>query len=161
MVTHASKWPPMKNEPADPNWEAKVRDSFARQGAMATIGARLSHVAPGEADIEIDRTPAVQQQHGYVHGGVVGMIADSAGGYAGFSMMPAGATVLTVEYKMNLMNPADGARIVARGRVVKPGRTLVVCQVDVYSIKEGRERHCALMTQTLLTVAGKSDDLQV
>ncbi len=123
---------------ADPDWDAKVRDSFARQGAMKTIGARLVHLEPGHAHVAVEYADAIAQQHGYVHGGVVGMIADTAGGYAGFSMMPPGASVLTVEYKMNLMNPADGTRIVARGRVVKPGRTLVVCQVDVYSIKESR-----------------------
>lgn len=148
-------------EPSDPDWEAKVRDSFARQGAMATIGARLVHVAPGAVDIEVARTPAIQQQHGYVHGGVVGMLADSAGGYAGYSAMPPGASVLTVEYKMNLLSPADGDTILAKGRVVKPGRTLVVCQVDIFSIKGTREKLCALMTQTLMTMAGKSDGPQV
>ncbi|MCM0022149.1 MAG: PaaI family thioesterase, partial [Tagaea sp.] len=96
----------MKVDPSDPEWEAKLRDSFARQGAMATVGARLARVAPGEVDIEVTRHAAIQQQHGYVHGGVVGMIADSAGGYAGFSTMPPGASVLTVEYKMNLLSPA-------------------------------------------------------
>jgi uncharacterized protein (TIGR00369 family) len=151
----------MKLEPSDPDWETKVRDSFARQGAMATIGARLARVAPGEVEIEVARHSAIQQQHGYVHGGVVGMIADSAGGYAGFSSMPPGASVLTVEYKMNLLSPADGDTIVAKGRVVKPGRTLVVTQVDVYSVKQGREKLCALMTQTLMTMVGKSDGPQV
>lgn len=151
----------MPIEPSDPEWEAKVRDSFARQGAMDTVGAKLVRVAPGEVDIAVARAPAIQQQHGYVHGGVVGMIADSAGGYAGFSTMPPGASVLTVEYKMNLLSPADGDTILAKGRVVKPGRTLVVTQVDVYSIKHGREKLCALMTQTLMTMAGKSDGPQV
>jgi uncharacterized protein (TIGR00369 family) len=147
----------VKHEPADPNWEAKVRDSFSRQGAMATVGARLTRVAHGKVEIEIDNLPGVQQQHSFVHGGVVGMIADSAGGYAGFSTMPAGSTVLTVEYKMNFLNPAEGPLIVARGRAVKTGRTLVVCHVDVVSIKDGRERPCALMLQTLMAVAGKPD----
>jgi uncharacterized protein (TIGR00369 family) len=151
----------MPFDPSDPDWERKVRDSFARQGAMATVGARLVRVAPGEVDIEVARVPAIRQQHGYVHGGVVGMIADSAGGYAGYSTMPAGATVLTVEYKMNLLSPADGDTILAKGRVVKPGRTLVVTQAEVYSIKQGREKLCALMTQTLMTMAGKEDGPQV
>ena len=147
----------MKTDPADPNFETKVRDSFSRQGAMATVGAKLKRVAYGEVEIEIDNLPAVRQQHGFVHGGVVGMIADSAGGYAGFSTMPPGSTVLTVEYKMNFLNPAWGPRIAARGRVVKTGRTLVVCQVDVVSIEDGHERLCATMLQTLMAVAGKSD----
>lgn len=151
----------MKHEPSDPDWERKIRDSFARQGAMATIGARLMRVAPGEAEIAVERGPAIGQQHGYVHGGVVGMIADSAGGYAGYSMMPPGGSVLTVEYKMNLLSPADGDTILARGRVVKPGRTLVVAQVDVVSIKGGREKPCALMVQTLMVMAGRADGPQV
>ncbi len=151
----------MKHEPSDPDWERKIRDSFARQGAMATIGARLMRVAPGEVEIAVERGHAIGQQHGYVHGGVVGMIADSAGGYAGYSMMPPGGSVLTVEYKMNLLSPADGDTILARGRVVKPGRTLVVAQVDVVSIKGGREKPCALMVQTLMVMAGRADGPQV
>jgi len=157
METPDGRAQAMETQPADPNFEAKVRDSFARQGAMATVGARLARVAHGEVEIEIDNLPAVRQQHGFVHGGVVGMIADSAGGYAGFSTMPPGSTVLTVEYKMNFLNPAAGARIAARGRVVKTGRTLVVCAVDVVSIDGGRERPCATMLQTLMAVAGKPD----
>ncbi len=143
--------------PADPDWDAKVRDSFARQGAMATIGARIVHLEPGHAHIAVDHAEAIAQQHGYVHGGVVGMIADSAGGYAGFSMMPAGASVLTVEYKMNLLAPADGQTILAKGRVLKPGRTLVVAQVDVFAHKNGQTKLCATMLQTLMVMAGKSD----
>ena len=91
------------------------------------------------------------------HGGVVGMIADSAGGYAGFSLMPADATVLTVEYKINFMAPADGERLVARGRVTKPGRTLTVTQVDVVVVRGGTEHLCATMLQTLMTMAGRHD----
>lgn len=143
--------------PADPDWDAKVRDSFARQGAMETIGARLVHLEPGHAHIAVDYADAIAQQHGYVHGGVVGMIADTAGGYAGFTMMPPGASVLTVEYKMNLLAPADGQTILAKGRVLKPGRTLVVTQTDVFAHKNGQTRLCATMLQTLMTMAGKSD----
>jgi uncharacterized protein (TIGR00369 family) len=143
--------------PADPDWNAKVRDSFARQGAMKTIGARLVHLEPGHAHVAVEYADAIAQQHGYVHGGVVGMIADTAGGYAGFSMMPAGASVLTVEYKMNLLAPADGQTILAKGRVLKPGRTLVVVQVDVFAHKNGQTKLCATMLQTLMVMAGKSD----
>ena len=141
----------------DPDWEAKVRDSFARQGAMATIGARLVHLEPGHAHVAVDYVDAIAQQHGYVHGGVVGMIADSAGGYAGFSMMAPGASVLTVEYKMNLLAPADGQTILAKGRVLKPGRTLVVTQTDVFAQKNGQTRLCATMLQTLMVMTGKTD----
>jgi uncharacterized protein (TIGR00369 family) len=143
--------------PPDPDWEGKVRDSFARQPAMATIGARLDRVAPGHVDVAVDFDDRIAQQHGYVHGGVVGMIADSAGGYAGFTMMPAGATVLTVEYKMNLLAPAHGTTIVAKGRVLKPGRTLVIAQADVFAIRDGHPHLCATMLQTLMTMAGRPD----
>lgn len=143
--------------PKNPDFEARVRDSFTRQGAMALIGAKLTHVAPGAVDIAVDFRPEVSQQHGYFHGGIVGTAADSAGGYAGFSLMPAEASVLTVEYKMNLIAPAEGSRLVAKGRVLKPGRTLTICHVDVFVEREGREHRCAVLLQTLMAMTGKSD----
>jgi uncharacterized protein (TIGR00369 family) len=143
--------------PKNPDFEARVRDSFTRQGAMALIGAKLTQVAPGAVDIAVDFRPEVSQQHGYFHGGIVGTVADSAGGYAGFSLMPAEASVLTVEYKMNLIAPAEGSRLVAKGRVLKPGRTLTICHVDVFVEREGREHRCAVLLQTLMTMTGKSD----
>ena len=109
--------------PKNPDFEARVRDGFGRQGAMKLIGAKLTHVAPGAVDISIDFQPELSQQHGFFHAGVAGTVADSAGGYAAFSLMPADASVLTVEFKMNLIAPADGTTLVARGRVIKPGRT--------------------------------------
>jgi uncharacterized protein (TIGR00369 family) len=143
--------------PKNADFAARVRDSFARQGAMALIGAKLSHVAPGAVDIAVDFRPELSQQHGYFHGGIVGTAADSAGGYAAFSLMPADASVLTVEYKMNLVAPAHGTRLVAKGRVIKPGRTLTVCQVDVFVDRDGREHHCAVLLQTLMTMTGRTD----
>jgi uncharacterized protein (TIGR00369 family) len=124
---------------------------------MALIGAELAHVAPGAVDIAVAFRPELSQQHGFFHGGIVGTIADSAGGYAAFSLMPADASVLTVEYKMNLVAPAEGTRMVARGRVLKPGRTLSVCHVDVFVTRDGREHRCAVLLQTLMTMAGRSD----
>lgn len=143
--------------PKNPDYAARVRDSFSRQGAMALIGAELAHVAPGAVDIAVAFRPELSQQHGFFHGGIVGTIADSAGGYAAFSLMPADASVLTVEYKMNLVAPAEGTRMVARGRVLKPGRTLSVCHVDVFVNRDGREHRCAVLLQTLMTMAGRSD----
>jgi uncharacterized protein (TIGR00369 family) len=143
--------------PKNPDFEARVRDSFARQGAMALIGAKLTHVAPGAVDIAVDYRPEVSQQHGFFHGGIVGTAADSAGGYAAFSLMPADSSVLTVEYKMNLIAPADGTRLIARGRVIKPGRTLTICNVDVFALRDGREHHCAVLLQTLMSMAGRND----
>ncbi len=143
--------------PKNPEFAARVRDGFARQGAMSLIGAELVRLEPGAADIEVPFRPELAQQHGYFHGGIVGMAADSAAGYAAFSLMPADSSVLSVEYKINFIAPAEGERLIARGRVVKPGRTLVICQVDVAVIRGGAEVPCAAMLQTVMVMAGKPD----
>jgi uncharacterized protein (TIGR00369 family) len=143
--------------PPNPAYVERVRDSFARQGAMALIRAELSRLGPGECEIRLPYRPELSQQHGYFHGGIIGTIADSAGGYAAFTLMPADSSVLTVEYKMNLLAPGDGEALIARGRVLKSGRSLVVVQVDVMVFKAGRETHCATSLQTLMTMHGKSD----
>lgn len=145
--------------PKNPDFAARVRDSFNRQGAMAHIGAELIRIEPGLADIAVSYRPELGQQHGYFHGGIIGMIADSAAGYAAFSLMPEDASVLTVEYKINLLAPSEGTRLIARGRVVKPGRTLSVCQADVFVERDGREHSCAMLVATLMTMTGKSDGL--
>jgi uncharacterized protein (TIGR00369 family) len=142
----------------DPNFERRVRDSFARQAAMALIGASMTRVAPGRCEIELPVRDDLTQQHKFVHGGVVGMIADSAGGYAAFTLMPADASVLTVEYKINMLAPARGERLVARGEVVKPGRTLSIVRADVYALDEGRETLVAATQQTLMVMHGMSDE---
>lgn len=138
--------------PKDPNYELRIRASFAKQGLMATLGATLRHIAPGLVEIELPATPAVSQQHGFVHAGAVAAIADSAAGYSALSLMPAGAGVLTAEFKINLLAPATGSRLIARGRVVKAGRTLSVAQAEVFA--EG-ERLVALLTATVMTVEGR------
>ena len=137
----------------DPEAAERVRQSFARQHAMDLIKATLERVEPGLAEIHLPHWTGVEQQHGFVHGGVVGMIADSAAGYAAMTLVPASASVLTVEYKLNLVAPADGEKIVARGRVTRPGRTLIVTQAEVYAVKQGQEKLCALMQQTIMSVA--------
>jgi len=142
----------------DPNYEQRVRGSFARQAAMALIGASMTRVAPGRCEIELPVREDLTQQHKFVHGGVVGMIADSAGGYAAFTLMPADASVLTVEYKINMLAPAKGERLVARGEVVKPGRTLSIVRADVYALDGGREALVAATQQTLMVMNGKSDE---
>jgi uncharacterized protein (TIGR00369 family) len=144
-------------EPKNPEYAQRVQASFERQGAMALLGARLARVAPGECDIELPFKPELTQQHGYFHGGIIGTIADSAGGYAAFSLMPADSSVLTVEFKMNLLAPGDGDLLIARGRVVKAGRTLVVTQIDVFVSKSGRETLCATLLETLMTMHGRPD----
>lgn len=142
---------------ADPHFADRIRESFDRQQAMTLIRAKLPVVEHGRTEIHLLHWDGVTQQHGYVHGGVVGMIADSAAGYAAMTTVPAGASVLTVEYKMNLMAPADGEKLVARGQVVRAGRTLVVTQAEVFAVRDGRETQCALMQQTIMVMHGKTE----
>ncbi len=144
-------------EPPDPRYAERVRASFARQGAMRLIGAELVDVAPGYCAIALVPRPEVAQQHGYVHAGVVSAIVDSAGGYAGFTLFPIGSSVLTVEFKLNLLAPAAGERLVAEGFVVKPGRTLVITRGEVHAEHHGKRTLVALMQQTLMVMHGKSD----
>ena len=144
-------------EPANSDFEARTRDSFARQGIMALLGARMERVAPGLVEITLPFRADLAQQHGFFHAGVTSTIADSAGGYAAFTLFPADASVLTTEYKINLLAPADGRLLRAVGRVVKPGRTLSVCDVEVYVEKDGAERICAKMLQSLITLHGRPD----
>lgn len=142
--------------PKDPNFEARVRGSFARQGLMETLGASLVHVSPGQVDIVLAPSPAISQQHGFVHAGAVASIADSAAGYAALTLMPPGAGVLTAEFKINLLAPAVGERIVAKGKVIKAGRTLTLAQTDVFAEREGQERLVAVLTATLMTIEGRA-----
>jgi uncharacterized protein (TIGR00369 family) len=144
-------------QPRDPGFEAKVRDSFARQGIMAHLGARLQRVEPGLVEIAVPFRPELSQQHGYFHAGVVATVADSAAGYAAFSLMPAGSSVLSVEFKVNLMAPADGNLLVARGKVVRSGRTLTVCQMEAEVEKDGTRTSCMLGQATMMCLAGTSD----
>ncbi len=140
-------------EPRNPDFAAAVRDSFARQGLMRTLGAELAEVAPGRAVITAANHDGLRQQHGLFHGGVIGAIADSAGGYAAFSLMPPDSTVLTVEYKMNIVAPGRGQRLIARGEVIRPGRTLTTSRADVFAVDGGTETLCATMLQTLMCLA--------
>jgi len=144
-------------EPPDAGYEARIRASFARQSIMATIGAHLARVAPGAIDIELPYRGDLTQQHGFLHAGVITIIADSACGYAALSLMPAKASVLTVEYKVNLLAPAAGERMIARGRVMKPGKTLTVCTAEVVAISEGREKTIATMIGTLMAIYDRPD----
>src|SRR5437762_9388741 len=134
------------NAPADPEFATRIRASFGRQKAMALIGASLTSVAPGAVEIALPFRDDLTQQKGFVHGGIIGMIADSACGYAAYSLMPPSASLVTVEYKINILAPAKGA-LVARGQVVKNGRSLTVARAEVYA-DDGS--HIATMQQTLM-----------
>ena len=143
---------------ANPDFAERVRDSFARQAAMRLIGARLTQVEPGRCVIELAVRDDLTQQHGFVHGGVVGMIADSAGGYAAFTLMPADASVLTVEYKINMLAPAAGDLLIAIGEVLKPGRSVSIVRADVFAVQGDRRTRVAAMQQTLMVMHGVADE---
>ena len=146
-----------KFSPRDPNYAERVRDSFQRQKSMAWIGAELAYLAPGYCEIRLPHKPELTQQHGYIHGGIIGTIGDSAAGYAAYTLMPRDSSVLTIEYKMNLVAPAVGEWLIARGAVVRAGRTLVVARADVVVLNSGAETLCATLLQTLMTMHGRCD----
>jgi uncharacterized protein (TIGR00369 family) len=134
--------------------QGRIRSSFAKQGLMRTLGATLGTVSPGLVEIALRPGPAISQQHGFVHAGAVSAIADTAAGYAALSLMPPDRGVLTTEFKINLLAPAMGDRILARGTVVKAGRTLTVAQTEVFAESGGRSKLVALLTATLMSVEG-------
>lgn len=135
----------------------RIAGSFARQSAMTTIGAKLVHVEPGKVVIELPHGDHVLQQNSFIHGGVIGMIADSACGYAALTMQPEDRTIVTSEYKINLLSPALGERFVAEGRVVRAGRQLAVVQGDVFAINGGTRKHIAIMLATMTIIAKTGD----
>mgnify|MGYP003493157165 CR=1 FL=1 len=139
---------------SNPRFAERVRESFDRQNVMHLIRAVLTVVEHGRTEIRLPHWQGIEQQHGFVHGGVIGMIADSAAGYAAMTVVSASASVLTVEYKVNLVAPADGETIIARGQVVRPGRTLIVTKAEVVAVSDGRETLCALMQQTIMVMHG-------
>ena len=142
-------------EPADAAYADRVRASFGRQAAMATIGATLGEVEPGRVVIELPWQQALTQQHGFLHAGMVATALDSACGYAGFTLMQPDAAVLTIEFKINLLAPAQGQRFRMEGLVIKPGRTITVTEGRAYAIDGGREKLVATMGATLMAVAGR------
>jgi uncharacterized protein (TIGR00369 family) len=139
--------------PQDPDFAAKARATFAGQGFMRAIGAELVRVEPGEIDIVLPFRADLTQQHGYLHAGVVTAIVDTACGCAAFTLMPAGSGVVSVEYKVNLLAPAVGERMIARGRVLRAGRTLTVCSGEVAAVRDGEEKPVAAMLATMMRLA--------
>lgn len=140
------------NFPArNPDFETVVRESFARQPMMSTLGAELVHVAPGEVDIAFAHSVALTQQNGFLHAGALTSIADSACGYAAFTLAVPDTDVLAVEFKINLLAPARAPRYVAEARVLRPGRTLTVCRADVFGEEGGGRTLVATMLSTIIT----------
>jgi uncharacterized protein (TIGR00369 family) len=130
----------------------RVRESFERQGLMRHLGASMTRVEAGEVRIQMPYRPELTQQHGYFHAGATSAIADSAGGYAGFTLFPAGSAVLTVEFKVNLVAPAQGEYLEAVGKVVRSGRTLTICQLEVFGVSGEQRTLVAVGQQTLICV---------
>jgi uncharacterized protein (TIGR00369 family) len=135
----------------------RIQNSFAKQSAMHLIRATIPVIEENLVEIHIPHWEGIEQQHGYIHAGVVGMIVDSAAGYAAMTVAPEGASILSVEYKMNMLRPADGEKLIARGEVVKSGRTLCITRGEVFAIKDGKSTMCALMQQTIMFMHGKPE----
>lgn len=141
--------------PLAPTKLTQIRASFAAQSAMSTIRAELAEVASGHVEIHLPVWDGILQQVGFVHGGVVGMIADSAAGYAALTCAPDGAEVLTIEYKINMLAPATGDRLIARGDVIRAGRSIIVTKAEVFAVTSGAEKLCAVMQQTIMVTPAK------
>lgn len=144
-------------EAQDPDYAERVRGSFARQAFMGYLGAELHTLRPGYCEIHLPYRKELSQQHGYFHGGILATLADNAAGYASYTLMPADASILTVEFKINILAPGDGSLLASRATVIKPGRTLTVTRSEVFVVKAGRETLCAAALVTLMTLAGRAD----
>ena len=142
-------------EPKNPRFEQVVRESFAAQQHMATIGARLAHVAAGEIEIRVPFRRELTQQHGFLHAGVVASALDSACGYAALSLAEEGVGVLTVEFKTNLLAPANGGELITRGHVLRAGRTITVCQAEATILGDKGELAIAIMVSTIVTIRNR------
>jgi uncharacterized protein (TIGR00369 family) len=143
--------------PKDPDFEQRVRSSFDRMTVNRTLGCELVSVGPGTCVIRMPRHPEFCQQHGFMHAGITTTLADTAAGYAAYSLMPADSSVVSVEFKINLLAPAVGDAFEARARVDRPGRQLTVVRSEVVAIQDGKETTVALMQATMMCLAGVSD----
>lgn len=139
-------------EPRDADWEKRVRNIFTQQGALALLDARIAELEPGRCVVAAPFRSELAQQHGYFHAGVTSTLADAAGGCAAATLFGADGDVLSVEFKINLLAPAHGETLVADARVVRSGRTLSVCSIEVFVERDGQRSPCALMQQTLIRV---------
>jgi len=144
-------------EPLDSNYQERLKSNFSRQKFMHYIGAKLVEIRPGYCEIHIPYKSELCQQHSFFHAGVIGTVADNTGGYAAFTLMPADSSILTVEYKLNLIAPGDGELLIARGQVIKSGHTLTICRSEVFVVKNGTETLCATSLMTLIALVGKPD----
>lgn len=144
-------------ETRNPDFQQRVADSFQRQQFMATIGAKLTSVNAGQVEIQLPYSPDLSQQHGYFHGGVIGTIADNCCGYAAFTLLAATDSLVTAEYKLNLLAPGIGDRLIGRGEVIKAGKSLAVCRADVFVVKDGSEALCATALGSIAILHNRPD----
>lgn len=144
----------MSFEPRNPDYRADALAGFERQPFMAHIGARVTEVRPGFVEIRVPYRDEVGQNHGFFHGGVIGSVADVAGGFAGYSLLPPGGSVLTVEYKLNIVAPGLGSELIGRGGVLTLGKTLIFTEAKLYVLRDGAEHLCGVMLQTLRAKTG-------
>jgi uncharacterized protein (TIGR00369 family) len=147
-------------DPQNPDFAAVVAASFARQGLMQALGIELAGIGPGHCVLEAAADAKLSQQHGFFHGALIGAMLDCAGGYAAYSLMPAGSDVLTTEYKINFLAAAEGERLIARGRVLKPGRTLTVVQAEAFCRRDGLETLCAVLLSSLICIPARAPPTQ-
>ncbi|NVK17897.1 MAG: PaaI family thioesterase [Methylocystaceae bacterium] len=138
--------------PQSDNYIQLVQEAFSKQGFMQYLGVEIADIKPGYCELHLPFKPELDQHHGYFHGGVIGSLADVSGGFAGYSLLPEGKAVLTVEYKLNIISPGVGDYLKGVGRVVKQGKTLIVTHIDVFGVSKDNEVHCATAIQTLIAV---------
>lgn len=147
----------MPHQPRDPNFDSRTRASFARQQVMATIGASITRLEPGAVELTMAMQPQWGQQYGFMHAGIVATLLDSACGYSAYSLMAAGVAVLSIEFKVSLLRPAEGERLIARGKVEKPGKTITFCRGEAYAVRGGIETLVATMTTTVMALPERTD----
>jgi uncharacterized protein (TIGR00369 family) len=143
--------------PPDPEFRNRILDSFSRQPFMTLVAAEMNHIEAGETEVRLPYRADLTQQHGLFHGGLIGTLADVAGVYAAYTLMPASHSLLTVEFKVSFLRPALSGMLVARGRVIKPGRSLTTSQSDIYCETGGKVTHCATAIITMMALAEQSD----
>jgi uncharacterized protein (TIGR00369 family) len=148
----------MSYQPKDPDFRNKVQESFDRQQFMKTINAHLHKTEAGFCEIHLPFDSKLTQQHGFFHAGVVSTIADNAAGYAAFTLMEKDSSILTVEFKLNLIAPADGNLLIGRSTVLKYGKTLTICRSDVFIVNDGIEKLCAAAQSTLIELRNRNDN---
>lgn len=147
--------------PRDPNFAVRTRASFARQRVMASIGAVITSLEPGAVELTMPMRPEWGQQYGFMHAGIVATLLDSSCGYSAYSLLPAGVAVLSVEFKVSLLRPAAGERLIARGKVEKAGKTITFCRGEAFALQHGIETLVATMTTTVMALPERTDLVEV